>query len=76
MLATSLDLLPVSATGDTFDQLALAHALADEVGADVAAAAAFLVGPDARCISGVGLLVDAGMRASSSGWRIHAEAVR
>jgi len=28
VLATSLDLLPVSATGDTFDQLALAHALA------------------------------------------------
>ena len=36
---------------------------------DVAGAAAFLAGPDASAISGVGLLVDAGMRASASGWR-------
>ncbi len=39
---------------------------------DVAGAAAFLVGPDAGAITGVGLLVDAGMRASTSGWRIGA----
>ncbi len=45
-------------------------------GDDVAAAAAFLVGPDARRISGVGLLVDAAMRASSSGWTIHREISR
>lgn len=37
---------------------------------DVAGAAAFLAGPDAARITGVGLLIDAGMRASSTGWRI------
>lgn len=37
---------------------------------DVAGAAAFLVGPDAARVTGVGLLIDAGMRASSTGWRI------
>ena len=37
--------------------------------ADVAGAAAFLAGPDAARITGVGLLVDAGMRASSTGWQ-------
>lgn len=35
---------------------------------DVAGAAAFLAGPDAARITGVGLLVDAGMRASATGW--------
>jgi NAD(P)-dependent dehydrogenase (short-subunit alcohol dehydrogenase family) len=37
--------------------------------ADVAGAAAFLAGPDAARITGVGLLIDAGMRASSTGWQ-------
>lgn len=37
--------------------------------ADVAGAAAFLAGPDAARITGVGLLVDAGMRASATGWK-------
>ena len=36
---------------------------------DVAGAAAFLAGPDAAPITGVGLLVDAGMRASATGWK-------
>ena len=36
---------------------------------DIAGAAAFLLGPDAVHIAGVGLLIDAGMRASSTGWR-------
>ncbi|MFM8611537.1 MAG: SDR family NAD(P)-dependent oxidoreductase [Actinomycetota bacterium] len=36
---------------------------------DVAGAAAFLAGPDAARITGVGLLVDAGMRASATGWK-------
>ena len=36
---------------------------------DVAGAAAFLLGPDAARITGVGLLVDAGMRASTTGWQ-------
>lgn len=45
-------------------------------GDDVAAAAAFLVGPDAGRVSGAALLVDAGMRASATGWRLHAETAR
>lgn len=40
---------------------------------DVAGAAAFLVSPDAAALTGVGLLVDAGMRASTSSWRVHGE---
>lgn len=36
---------------------------------DIAGAAAFLLGPDAVHIAGVGLLIDAGMRASATGWR-------
>jgi NAD(P)-dependent dehydrogenase (short-subunit alcohol dehydrogenase family) len=37
--------------------------------ADIAGAAAFLAGDDAARITGVGLLIDAGMRASSTGWQ-------
>ncbi len=40
---------------------------------DVAGAAAFLLSADAAALSGVGLLVDAGMRASTSSWRVHGE---
>ncbi len=43
---------------------------------DVAGAAAFLLGPDAARITGVGLLIDAGMRASSTGWLAHPGATR
>ena len=43
---------------------------------DVAGAAAFLVGPDAARVTGVGLLVDAGMRASTTGWQTAPEATR
>ncbi len=40
-------------------------------GEDVAAAAAFLVGADAFRISGTGLLIDAGMRSSTTAWQAH-----
>ena len=36
---------------------------------DIAGAASFLLGPDAARISGAGLLIDAGMRASTTGWQ-------
>lgn len=43
---------------------------------DVAGAAAFLAGDDAARITGVGLLIDAGMRASSTGWQTAPEVGR
>lgn len=43
---------------------------------DVAGAAAFLLGPDAARVSGLGLLIDAGMRASTTGWQTAPEATR
>ena len=43
---------------------------------DVAGAAAFLAGADAARVTGVGLLIDAGMRASSTGWRTAPEVGR
>lgn len=43
---------------------------------DVASAAAFLASADAARITGVGLLIDAGMRASSTGWQTAPEARR
>ena len=43
---------------------------------DIAGAAAFLAGADASRVSGVGLLIDAGMRASSTGWRASPEGTR
>ena len=43
---------------------------------DVAGAAAFLTGEDAARITGVGLLIDAGMRASSTGWQTAPEVGR
>lgn len=43
---------------------------------DVAGAAAFLAGEDAARITGVGLLIDAGMRASSTGWQTAPEVGR
>lgn len=39
---------------------------------DVAGAAAYLIGDDAARVTGVGLLIDAGMRASTTGWRASA----
>jgi NAD(P)-dependent dehydrogenase (short-subunit alcohol dehydrogenase family) len=43
---------------------------------DVAGAAAYLTGDDAARITGVGLLIDAGMRASSTGWQTAPEGSR
>jgi NAD(P)-dependent dehydrogenase (short-subunit alcohol dehydrogenase family) len=43
---------------------------------DVAGAAAFLASDDAARITGVGLLIDAGMRASSTGWQTAPEVRR
>ncbi|MGI9117286.1 MAG: SDR family NAD(P)-dependent oxidoreductase [Gaiellales bacterium] len=43
---------------------------------DVAGAAAFLAGDDAARVTGVGLLIDAGMRASSTGWQTAPEGAR
>jgi len=43
---------------------------------DVAGAAAFLASDDAARITGVGLLIDAGMRASSTGWQTAPEVGR
>lgn len=43
---------------------------------DIAAAAAFLAGDDAARITGVGLLIDAGMRASTTGWQTAPETTR
>ncbi|MSO47212.1 MAG: SDR family oxidoreductase [Thermoleophilia bacterium] len=40
-------------------------------GEDVAAAAAFLVSADASRITGTGLLIDAGMRSSTTAWQAH-----
>lgn len=43
---------------------------------DVAGAAAFLLGRDADRVTGIGLLIDAGMRASTTGWQTAPEATR
>jgi NAD(P)-dependent dehydrogenase (short-subunit alcohol dehydrogenase family) len=44
--------------------------------ADIAGAATFLAGDDAARITGVGLLIDAGMRASSTGWQTAPQVAR
>lgn len=67
MLSTTSGRRQIGATDDW-----LAPPLGEIVtAADIAAAAAFLVSDDARRISGVGLLIDAGMRSSSTAFLAH-----